>query len=168
MVLETRRLKIIPLTIEQFRFLLEGMEVLEKELGLNSSNEPMGGHTLEAMEELYHLALEHEKQYPFYSNWQIIEKTKNISIGSACFMGTPNKKGQVEIGYGMNMAYRCKGYMTEAVEAMANWALSQNNVIEITANTDIDNLSSQKVLQKCDFQKIGKAEDGYFFVKTKK
>ena len=42
----------------------------------------------------------------------------------------------IEIGYGLKEEYRHHGYMTEAVKAITEWALSQENVKQVKAETD--------------------------------
>lgn len=151
MKLNTRRLTIIPLNLEQFEILFDGMGKLERLLGLDSSNEKMDSHTEKAMEELFKECKKHKEKYLWYTNWQVILKKHNLSIGSACFMGYCGDDGTVEIGYGINEKYRCNGYMTEAVKSMCQWALSDKKVLRVIAGTDKNNTASQKVLQKCGF-----------------
>lgn len=148
MILETMRLKIIPLTKEQFRLLLNGVSKLEEDMNLASSGKLLNADTQQAMEMLYKESLLHPHNYFWYTNWQIILKSENKAIGSMCFMKEPNCNGQVEIGYGINDDYRNNGYMTEAVICIYQWAFLQEDVSQIIAETEIDNYSSQKVLEK--------------------
>ncbi|AWI05794.1 GNAT family N-acetyltransferase [Clostridium drakei] len=166
MKLETKRLIIIPLNLEQFNLMLKGMSKMENALGLNNSYEILDAHTQKAMEWLYKEAEKHKENYLWYTNWQIILKEENISIGSACFMRQANDSGIVEIGYGINEKYRCNGYMTESVEIICKWALGKQGVSRIIALTEKDNLASQKVLQKCGFVKYKEddANKEYFMV----
>ncbi len=46
--------------------------------------------------------------------------------------------------------------MTEAVKAMCGWALKQNGVTSVIAETDLEGLASQKILKRCGFKKIKK------------
>lgn len=163
MILETERLRIIPLSVSQFKLLLDGIDKMEKELGLSSSGENMDEHTQQAMEGLYQKALNNEDNYIWYTNWQIILKSDNISIGSACFMGSPNENKEVEIGYGTNSKFRNQGYMTEAVSAICSWLIEQQNIAAIVAETDKDNSASHKVLKKCGFIKQKETEGSYFW-----
>ena len=148
MVLETIRLKIIPLTADQFSLLLCGIDKLEKEMGLIPSDKSLDTHTRQAMEMLYNESLLHPDNYHWYTNWQIILKSENKSIGSACFMKEPDHEGAVEIGYGINDDYRNNGYMTEAIVCMCRWAFNQKNVKSVIAETNTDNYSSHRVLEK--------------------
>ena len=148
MMIETARLKIIPLTPDQFALLLEGQSLLEKALGLEPSGHDLEEHTQSAMEGLYTAALCHQDQYYWYTNWQIVLRAENVLVGSACFVGGPNENGEVEIGYGMNQPFRCRGYMTEAVRAMCAWAFGQDGVRAVVAGTEMSNGASGRVLEK--------------------
>lgn len=167
MELNTKRLRIIPLDLEQFQMLLNGTDKMEIALGLNSSNEHLDEHTQQAMEGLYQEAVKHKESYFWYTNWQIILKSNNISIGSFCFMASPNEKGEVEIGYGINENYRGNGYMSEAVTAIHQWALNQPNVLKVIAETEKDNIASHKMLQNCGFTKYKESDNSYFWSITK-
>lgn len=153
MVLETNRLKITPLNAEQFQLLLEGVEKLEKNMELTQSGISLDEQTQQAMEVLYKESLLHSSNYFWYTNWQIILKSENKSIGSACFMEEPNCEGQVEIGYGIHEPFRNNGFMSEAITCICQWAFYQKNVKSIIAETDINNFSSQKVLEKLGMRK---------------
>lgn len=63
----TEHLKIIPLTLDQFSLLLEGIDKMENELGLIVSNENLDEDTQAAMEELYEEALKHPNHYLWYT-----------------------------------------------------------------------------------------------------
>ena len=56
-----------------------------------------------------------------------------------------------EIGYGLGKTHEHFGYMTEAVEAFCTWGKKQASVKHIIAETEIDNFSSQRVLQRNGF-----------------
>lgn len=43
--------------------------------------------------------------------------------------------------------------MTEAVKAMCEWALKQNGVTSVIAETELEVLASQKILERCGFKK---------------
>ncbi|BDF32527.1 hypothetical protein CE91St62_05980 [Lachnospiraceae bacterium] len=48
--------------------------------------------------------------------------------------------------------------MTEAVQVMCKWALKQENVTHIIAETDVDGFASQCILQRSGFVEIKRAE----------
>jgi len=71
-------------------------------------------------------------------------------VGSLAFKGL-DEKGMVEIGYGINPGYEGKGLMTEAVTAVVRWASEQPGVLSVEAETEPDNIASQRVLEKAGF-----------------
>ena len=162
-ILETKRLRIQPLTLEQFRLLIEGVEKMENDLMLTPSHVPLDEHTQKAMEWLYNEAQKTPEEYLWLTNWQIILKSENKSIGSADFKNLPGENGEVEIGYGINSEYEGRGYMTETVEAMCKWALIQDGVKCVIAETEKDNYASQRVLQKCGMEKYKETDTGFWW-----
>lgn len=159
MFLETTRLRIIPLEPNQFRLLIDGMDLLEKQMGWTPCGESLDLHTRQAMEVLYQETLRHADRHHWYTNWQIILKSENRSIGSACFMREPDTTGEVEIGYGINEADRNRGYMTEAVIGMCHWAFQQDGVRSVAAETEPDNYASRSVLKKAGMKQISHSGD---------
>lgn len=70
---------------------------------------------------------------------------------------------------GLKKGYCRNGYMTEAVRAITEWALSQNKVSRVEAETDPDNLPSKRILANVGFVPTGEVgEEGPRFVLEKK
>jgi RimJ/RimL family protein N-acetyltransferase len=138
--IETERLQIVPLKPERFRLLLE--------------EDCFNPDIYAYMEELYWDALDHVEQYRWYTDWQIILKQENTVVGNVCFKGEPDEYHQVEIGYGTDEKFRNRGYMTETVKAMCEWAFSHPEVEAVIAETDPDNQASQRVLEKCGMSRF--------------
>ena len=91
-MIETKRLRIIPLDSEQFALLLNGVHFMENALRLTPSNETLDPHTRQAMTGQYQLAGKHPENFLLLTNWQIILKSENKAIGSACFKNLPDAK----------------------------------------------------------------------------
>lgn len=163
MALQTERLRILQLGREEFRLLLLGEAHLENILGLTPGGQTMGEEERQALWGLYHKGMRHEKSALWYTDWLMVNKDKNVIVGNACFMGEPNEKGEVEIGYGVYPRYRKRGYMSEAVAALRKWALEQKGVSAVTACTDKDNLASQRVLEKCGMHMIRESRERYWW-----
>jgi [ribosomal protein S5]-alanine N-acetyltransferase len=90
----------------------------------------------------------------FHTCWIVIDKNNKTIVADLCFKGDPDSLGALEIGYATFPDFQNKGYMTEAVSGMIIWAFQQPNVNAIIAETDLRNLTSQKVLEKNNFLKI--------------
>ena len=99
----------------------------------------------------------------WYAPWKMALKGGADYIGDLCFKG-PAKNHSVEIGYGIQPEYEGKGYTTEAVQAITQWAFGQNDVVFVEAETDPDNRASQRVLEKCGFVPDGTGAEGPRFV----
>ncbi|MDD2471088.1 MAG: GNAT family protein [Methanocorpusculum sp.] len=161
MRLETDRLSVIPLTLQQFSFFLECKSGLEGSLGLLPSGVPLDLHTDEAMRGLYAECERHEGSV-WYTYWLIISKEYNTSIGGLCFMSEP-MEGVVELGYGIDAAFQNHGYMTEALGTVITWAFTEGALC-ITAQTEKDNPASHAVLRKSGFSVSREDEDSLWWV----
>lgn len=151
----TERLRIIPLDLRQFSLLLDAQAAMEADLRLAPSFAVLEGHELDAMRWLHGMASAHRDDHLWYTNWQIVLSSANLSIGSCCFKGGPNAAGEVELGYGIRPPCRNNGYMTEAARALCRWALERRGVIAVIAETDKDNPASRRICLKCAMEKSG-------------
>lgn len=149
MIIESERLRIRPRTMKE-------MDKLYKA----EQDEEMKKAYLEMIKCMKN-DLEHQE---WGADW-LIELKEGTSIGGICFKGGPDEKGIVEIGYGIDEEYRRKGYATEAVYDVTEWAMKQKGVLCVTAQTDIDNEISKKVLRKNNFVEDGMGEEGPLFKK---
>jgi ribosomal-protein-alanine N-acetyltransferase len=151
-MIETDRLYLIPLTANQLKLWIEDIPSLEKELNCTYCAEPMNGIFLDIVKGQYKITVEDEANYLYHSFWFLIHKVDRIVVGSADFKGLPNMDGEVEIGYGLGKEFEHNGYMTEAVKAMCQWAIKQEKIKYIIAETDIDGIPSQRILRRCGFK----------------
>lgn len=120
-----------------------------------------------AYTEMLTMASKNPQYRSWYAAW-FIETPDGQRIGELCFKGL-SADGTAEIGYGILPDFQNRGYATEAVKAVTDWALSQPGVNTITAETEADNLASQKVLLNCGFLATGKqGEEGPLFALSRK
>ncbi len=85
-----------------------------------------------------------------YGHRLVVERQTALVIGGAGFFGPPSQ-GMVEIGYGVVKSHRGRGYATEVVLALCEYAMSQTAVNRIIATADVANPGSVRVLQKSGF-----------------
>ena len=150
MLIETERLKIYTATREQ----MEAFAAAE-------TNEELK----KAYTEMLEGCLKHPDQWEWYVMWRI-ELRNGTNIGDLCFKGL-DANGVAEIGYGILEEHQGHGYATEAVNAAVVWALKQPTVTRVEAETEPDNLASQRVLEKCGFLPAGVVgEEGPRFFRT--
>ena len=91
----------------------------------------------------------------------ITTKEENKMIGDVCIVGEPNAKGEIEIGYGTYDEFQNRGFMTEIVSGIIEWAKTQPTVKSLIASTEKANTASFRVLEKNMFQKTDETETLY-------
>lgn len=150
MRVETERMYPSPLSNEEIRL------VIEKE------SDP---EMKQAYVEMLEGSLSNSDKRILYAIWNMrLKDETGIIAGDFCFKGLGDD-GVIEIGYGLKEEYWHHGYMTEAVKAITEWALSQECVMQVEAETDAENIASQKVLLRSGFVSNGKMrEEGPRFV----
>lgn len=151
MILKTERLEIVPLLPDQLRLWAENLTNLEKDLNCFYQATPVEGVFLEIVKGQSEKIQKNPHDFLWHSFWFLIRKGDRVVVGSAVFKGPPNAAREVEIGYGLGENFERSGYMTEAVQAMCEWALEQEKVSHVLAETDMDGVASQRVLQRCGF-----------------
>lgn len=156
--IESERLKLIPLNLHQLR-IYNDHEALAENLGLKVAKietELLFQHEFDdALQNHWTPLVEkNPDNYIWYTNWLIVLKEENIAVGGIGVTGIPDETGACETGYGMDLNQRGKGYATEALGCLAQWAFQNPGLKTIIAHTVIDGLSSQKVLQKAGFQYV--------------
>jgi len=77
----------------------------------------------------------------------VVERDTSTVVGGAGFFGPP-QDGEIEIGYGIVLSRQRRGYATEAVQAMVADVFQLASVHIVTANVDLDNPASIRVLEK--------------------
>ncbi len=151
MKLSTERLELIVLSSQQLKLLAENLSALEKALDCHYAAEPLEGIFLQIVKGQIEPTAKDEVNCAFHSFWLILRKSDRTVIGSADFKDVPDKDGKTEIGYGLGKEFEHHGYMTETVRAMCKWALAQDSVKHIIAETERGNAPSQRILQRCGF-----------------
>jgi RimJ/RimL family protein N-acetyltransferase len=56
------------------------------------------------------------------------------------------------IGYVLARVHWGKGYIPEAAQALIDWAFQQPSIYRVDATTDVENIASQRVLEKLGMQ----------------
>ena len=75
-------------------------------------------------------------------------------VASLGFFGPPSE-GAVETSYSVLPDFQWRGYGSEAVEALTDWALAQPGVERITANVAEGNTASVRLLRRLGFAELG-------------
>lgn len=159
-MIDTRRLTLIPLTLEQLRLYIADNFRLEQELGLQKGNRAVVEPVLSIVTHFTIPRLQDITLDPLlHTIWLAIDREKQQFVAEAKFKGEPDETGTVEVGYGTYPTLRRQGYMTEMVGGLVTWATQQPGVVRIVADTETQNIASQKVLEKNDFRLFDRVED---------
>jgi len=91
--------------------------------------------------------------------WFVIDNESDSVIGDIGFKGKPQADKIVEVGYGIISSECGKGYATEAVNEIVNWAFASQKVDSVSAECLDDNYASIKVLKKLGMQEVEKEDN---------
>lgn len=159
-MIETARLTLIPLTLEQLCLLITNNYQLEKTLGLLKGHRELVEPVLSIITHFTIPRLQNPQLDPLYHTmWMAIDRQKKQFVAEAKFKGEPDETGTIEIGYGTYSVLHRQGYMTEMVGGLMNWAGQQPGVQRVVADTEAENVASQKVLSKNGFQLFDRIEN---------
>ena len=161
--IETPRLKLIPLTHQLLQSYQADRASMESSMGLQPSSmqiDPLYKKELQDALTYFWLpqTLAHPDNYYWYTNWEIVLKSTNTSVGGIGFIGFPDAMGETEVGYMLDEMQHGKGYALEALEGMLAWAFSDDHTAAIVARTAETNHSSRKLLIKAGFAEEGNKE----------
>ena len=84
--------------------------------------------------------------------WSISKKIESEMIGSICLWNFSEDRRSAEIGYDLKPMFQNQGIMTEAVQAVIDFAFRELKLERIEACTHRKNESSKKLLLKKHFQ----------------
>jgi len=93
--------------------------------------------------------------------WGIFDGLNGAFIGSCLLRPYNDEPGKIEVGYSMDKIYWGKGIATEMVNALVDYAFTYKGTKEVVGITTLDNIASQRVLEKAglvrmpDFEKDG-------------
>src|SRR5215217_2048319 len=92
-------------------------------------------------------------------NWLIVRQEDGTAVGSVAFGGMPDAAGAVLIGYAMYPGHEGRGYATEAVKAMVEWAFAQPGVTTVRALAPVWNTPAVHVAEKVGMRPVASDED---------
>jgi [ribosomal protein S5]-alanine N-acetyltransferase len=154
------------LTTPRLLFVHPTPELLEKRLAKDFSptrvtNVGLIQSSLEFAADMLHLLpswteqLRNLTREPVVPGGVLVLKTEMLAVGTIGFKNAPAEQKEVEIGYSINASHWGQGLASEAVGALVQWAFATNYATRVTAQTAVNNVASQRVLEKNGFVKTG-------------
>ena len=100
---------------------------------------------------------------PGFGLYVVVRTADGRALGSMGFHGAPDEDGRTEIGYDLDEPARGHGYATEALRALAGWALARDDVRRLFATVAHANAPSRAVLERSGFVLVGEGEEEYAY-----
>jgi RimJ/RimL family protein N-acetyltransferase len=103
-------------------------------------------------------------------DWHIVlhREGGDIAIGTLGLRGWPCVNGTVRIGCSLLPEFQAHGYGTQAVSALTDWLLTQDNVQTVEATVPVGNEKPEGILRHLGFRQTDSDEPGFLrYVKTR-
>lgn len=100
-----------------------------------------------------------EQPMPSWRGYFFIHLQDKKLVGNGGFKGPPDEAGMVEIGYEIASEHWGRGFATEAVCRLIDFAFSHQQVNVVTAHTLAEKNASNRVLQKVGMKFVAEVGD---------
>lgn len=158
-VLQTPKLYLLALSLEQLRTAQSDIAALEKQLQLPIDRTVITEIVERAITmKIAKMERALRPDHGWYTYWLVVIKESATGAGLIGFKGAPDQDGHVEIGYGIAPTFQNNGYITEAVRALIDWAFQDPTCRAVTATT-VTNPASERVLTKLGAEFLGREGD---------
>jgi len=141
--LRTARLLLVPADLERLRVKFDGPD------GVPAGVSPKWIEKLRAA----------RVPDPWEFGYTVLLAESREAIGGVSFKGAPGPDGVVEIAYGIDEAFRRRGFATESAGALVAFAFADARVRLVCAHTYPGAAESGRVLTKCGFTRVGDVVD---------
>ena len=85
----------------------------------------------------------------------MLDRASGRIVGSIGLFNADWQVGSAEVGYGVRRSARRQGYATEALVAVARWALTVGGIQRVCLTANTANLASIRVAEKAGFHREG-------------
>lgn len=163
MRIETERLKLLPLKVQDLKNYVLDYSFFADSLGINYEAKVIS----DFMKGIFEIKIGKIEGDPenwlLYTYWIILDRQFNEEAGMIGFKGLPDANGRVEIGYGTEEKFRFRGYMTESLRVLCDWSFTNLFLNIICASVKKDNPASIRVLEKNNFKLFDEDRDYYWY-----
>jgi ribosomal-protein-alanine N-acetyltransferase len=109
---------------------------------------------------LRQITFQYEKGIP--SPWAVVLKETHKMIGTVGYHWWSLENAKSEVGYVISRLYWNKGYMTEALREVIRFGFEKMSLERVEARCFVENLSSERVMQKCGMKLEGVLRNSMF------
>lgn len=96
-------------------------------------------------------------------NWTVQYKDNKAMLGNFCYWRIDTHNHRAEVGYSLLQQHFGKKIGTEALNAVIHYGFNQLNLHSIEANTDPNNIASQKILESQGFENEANFKENFYF-----
>lgn len=154
----TERLELRPITLEAVIASLEGRRRTEIEK-IVGAELPWTWPSRALVEQVFEASLDAIRADPSTRLWgdrlMVTREDAPKIVGSVVFHGRPDEQGVCEIAYGVEDSNQGKGYATEGLRVVVEWALQQPECRVVRAATTGWHKASMRVLEKVGMVFVG-------------
>ena len=104
--------------------------------------------------QLFANTLQDYKEGKTLGRWGLFNNGDNEFIGICLLRNYNNEEGRVELGYVLNRSFWGQGVAGEMAQIMVAYAFTHTDTKELVAVTTLQNIGSQKVLEKAGFKRM--------------
>ena len=156
----TARLELTPLDADAIQALLAGDANRLQQLTGAAFPQPVGPppYMAESLPIVGTRLRKSPEEAPWW-NWLVVRQEDREAVGAVAFGGKPDAAGAALIGYAMYPGHEGRGYATEAVKAMIEWAFAQPGVNTVRALAPVWNTPAVHVAEKVGMRPVSSDED---------
>ncbi len=156
---ETPRLVLTAHALVDFACFLYEPARFAKRFDLTNVPSPLDSETQDGLTRRYDASCHLDDDQLIWGNiWSVVTREERLFVGVFCFKGIP-EGGDAELAYYVEEPFRNRGYMTETLRAVVDWARRRDDVSGLTAETLLTNVASQRALVKAGFKPYPNAPD---------
>ncbi|MCX4675429.1 GNAT family N-acetyltransferase [Streptomyces sp. NBC_01433] len=158
--LETARLLLHPLSADEAHELVAYAEGGPDGPGRRDSwaaGYPLDGDVSAARRLLNSRTVEGATPHPHPGAFEIRRREDGLAIGGVDFHGPADDTGSVTIGYGLVPAAQGRGYASEALRALLEFA-RVSGIARVKGDADHDNIASRHVMAAAGMRQVGEDE----------
>jgi RimJ/RimL family protein N-acetyltransferase len=144
--------QIITATDADFEWMLQSAESSRGALRL-----PLGGVDDPSLLEHVRAMANNLRRRGYDATWMMVSNGE--VVGLCGYHQPPSMEGEVEIGYNVAPRRRRSGHATRAVSAILELARNDPAIKSIVASTPVQNIASQRVLERNGFERCGERTD---------
>ena len=156
-MIKTRRLCLVPATLELLKAELDSRVYFEKLLGARIPvNWPPELYDRAATEYTVKCIVDNPGTSGWWLYYIILQhETDPVAVGTSGYKGPPEANGVVELGYGVLPEFQRRGIATEATMGLIANAFACLQVERVISETLPELTASIGVMEKCGFKYVG-------------